>query len=144
MKATLRIDETKIAPISATLEKPVWELEQAVFFIHHLEEQFRHNFLHLGLTGSVLYGRGTGKDLDILVYSHDPVDQPATMSKVAGILEGLDFKIIHGFEKGTYPRGVITAETGKGVFQGKRIDFILMEESVPDKFRTFGREDIPF
>lgn len=38
--------------------------------IEEWEEELRHKGCHIGVTGSALYGMGTGKDLDVIVYPH--------------------------------------------------------------------------
>lgn len=63
-------EDPGLAPLTAPPGQPAWTLAEAVELCKRAETLARTMNMHVALTGSVLYGGGTGKDLDILVWGH--------------------------------------------------------------------------
>lgn len=50
-------------------------LQQAVEVCQHLEPRLAEIGFHCGLTGGCLYRGGSDKDVDIIIYPHDPANK---------------------------------------------------------------------
>ncbi len=118
------------------MEETKWKLDEAVHLITQLEPHFRKKNMHLGLTGSVLYGMGTGKDLDVVVYAHGPGDALLDEVSVRDLLLKLKFGISKFCSTKRYPRGVLNACTTRGPYKGRRIDFIMFVERTTDNVKV--------
>ncbi len=94
--------------------------EDVDYWVKRLELELRPLGFHIGLTGSMLYGMGTGKDIDIIIYSHSKVvdGNYAILEKK---LQELGFVLaIDPTDLTHYDRYVVVANNGD-----IRIDFFL-------------------
>ncbi len=112
-------------PIPEPTYKP-WRQSEALAYCIEFEAIARTLDLHIALTGSVLYGGGTGKDLDILIYGHE--DKIVRGWDLDAFIEqlrqhfGIE-KLYGSDDKGGYGlKNKIVAVT---TFKGRRIDFIV-------------------
>lgn len=70
-----------------------WTLEEAIVFLHDLQEHLREKNVpyFVGLSGSVLYGetRSSDKDIDVIVYPRDSTKPDEAALKTAFVSFGL-------------------------------------------------------
>lgn len=92
-------------------------LETAVDLCCMLEPLAAELSLHVALTGGCLYKEGQRKDIDIVLYSHDPDDQPSLASFLWLAYKRYGVLLLDG--NGSRVR--------KCVWRGLAIDFIIPE-----------------
>src|SRR4051812_49394936 len=63
-------NEAQIAVDAVAKPCALWSQKSARVFVRKLEAWLAPIGYHVGLTGSCLYGGGTGKDIDVIVYPH--------------------------------------------------------------------------
>lgn len=105
-------------------------------FCTMLEQILRPLGLHVALTGSFLYGMGTGKDVDIIVYAHDHQPGAATAASLFGDAAKALTVLVTNLTKLTQSRSdYLPANTPRssrvvwsGIYRDMRFDFLVLTE----------------
>src|SRR6187402_1215621 len=100
--------------------------ESAIELCKTYEPILRDNGWHVGLTGSCLYGMGTGKDVDFIIYPHvhdDGSTSPLTPSQVLELINVADSYCTHDED---YPDSVKYIWIGTAS-NGDRHDFFFLK-----------------
>ena len=101
-------------------------------FCTMIETILRPHGLHVALTGSFLYGMGTGKDVDVLIYAHCGSELNAAGEfalRIHLLTMVTDMKPLHSEE---YTHGVKNRNSRKvwsGTVGPTRVDFIVLTEA---------------
>lgn len=109
-----------------TTTKPAaWRQSEAIAYCIEFEAIARSLGMHIALTGSVLYGGGTGKDLDIIVWGHG--DKVPTGEDMERLLVELHqhFGLVKRVQDANDPSGGPKLIEVTEMPDGRRIDWIM-------------------
>lgn len=111
-------------------ENGLRSISDIVQFCTQVEQVLRPHGLHVALTGSALYGMGTGKDVDILVYHHEGADTDEPAVVFERLIPELTFvQNIEPLFNSSYMQDPSQSMPNRLVWSGKagstRVDFIV-------------------